>query len=237
VPRWTSAGGQRSGPPGRDRPLGRTATLAGLELDHVLIAVADLDAAAREMDARYGLASVEGGRHEGWGTANRIVPLGDVYLELVAVVDEAEAAGSEFGRWVGRMRPTGRPIRPFAWAVRTGELDAIAGRLALTTTPGSRAGRDGRLLSWRLAGMDEAVSNPSLPFFVEWDSHAALPGRAPVSHREGRVEIAELHVTGNVNLLATWLGTDALPVTVRPGPPGVAAVVLRGAAGEIVIRC
>ena len=49
---------------------------SGMELDHVLIAVTDLEAAAREFEARHGLSSVEGGRHRDWGTANRIVPLG-----------------------------------------------------------------------------------------------------------------------------------------------------------------
>lgn len=45
--------------------------LAQLEVDHVLIAVGDLALGAREIEKRYGLASVEGGRHAGWGTANR----------------------------------------------------------------------------------------------------------------------------------------------------------------------
>src|SRR5581483_1601628 len=49
----------------------------GFELDHVLVAVVDLAKAARELEARYGLSSIEGGRHAGWGTANRIVPLGN----------------------------------------------------------------------------------------------------------------------------------------------------------------
>jgi len=39
--------------------------------------VADLRAAAQELEARHGLVAVEGGRHPGWGTANRIVPLGE----------------------------------------------------------------------------------------------------------------------------------------------------------------
>ena len=72
-----------------------------MELDHVLIAVDDLEAAAKEVEERLGLASVAGGRHHGLGTANRIVPLGETYLELVAVVDDAEAAASGFGSWVG----------------------------------------------------------------------------------------------------------------------------------------
>ena len=88
-----------------------------MELDHVLIAVADLATAGREIEARYGLVSIEGGRHPGWGTANRIVPLGDAYLELVTVVDEAEAARSSFGSWVAEASPAF--AKPLGWAVRT----------------------------------------------------------------------------------------------------------------------
>src|SRR5262245_13448232 len=73
-----------------------------MELDHVLIAVTDLEEAARGFESRYGLASVDGGRHRDFGTANRIIPLGSTYLELVAVVDPGAAAGSSFGWWVDR---------------------------------------------------------------------------------------------------------------------------------------
>jgi hypothetical protein len=85
-----------------------------MELDHVLIAVVDLAAAGREIEARHGLASIEGGSHPAGGTANRIVPLGDSYLELVAVVDAATAAESAFGRWVASGVSSGP--RPLGWA-------------------------------------------------------------------------------------------------------------------------
>ena len=52
----------------------------------------------------------------GWGTANRIVPLGEAYLELVTVVDDPEAAQSPFGRWVAEAGPT--LAEPLGWAVR-----------------------------------------------------------------------------------------------------------------------
>jgi len=55
-----------------------------VELDHVLIAVTDLESAAEAFDERFGLASVEGGRHPAWGTANRIVPLGSKSLAALA---------------------------------------------------------------------------------------------------------------------------------------------------------
>jgi hypothetical protein len=150
-----------------------------VELDHVLIAVTDLTAAAWELQARCGLASVEGGRHPDWGTANRIVPLGTSYLELVAVVDPAAAARSSFGRWVARgASPLGRPL---GWAVRTDQLDQLAHRLNLTVRSGKRVTPSGELLRWRSAGIDQAAAEPSLPFFLEWAAGVRLPGTTAVA--------------------------------------------------------
>jgi len=48
-----------------------------LQIDHVVYAVGDLDAAATRVREEFGLASVPGGVHPQWGTGNRIIPLGD----------------------------------------------------------------------------------------------------------------------------------------------------------------
>ena len=195
--------------------------------------MSDLAAAAREIEARHGLATIEGGRHPGWGTANRIVPLGDAYLELVAVVDEAEAAQSVFGRWVAGVHPG--LARPLGWAVRTHQLDDVARRLGLTVYAGSRAGRDDRRVRWRVAGIEQAAGDSSLPFFIEWANGTSLPGRAPASHRAGAVQIAKLQLDGDADRLTAWLGGHRLPITVRPGAPGVAGILLAGVAGEIAL--
>jgi Glyoxalase-like domain len=205
-----------------------------LELDHVLFAVSDLDAAARELEARHGLASVQGGRHAGWGTANRIVPLGDAYVELITVVDPAEAEASAFGRWVaGGIQA--RLTTPLGWVARTDELDDVAGRLGLDVSAGSRAGRDGRILSWRLAGVEEAAAEPSLPFFVEWGEGTPLPGRTPVAHPAGAIRLAGLELSGDAARMSAWLGAERLPLTIREGEPAVAAISLATDAGEVVI--
>src|SRR5215207_9916929 len=111
-----------------------------LRLDHVVYAVPDLDDAAVRVREKFGLDSTEGGRHERWGTANRIVPLGDQYLELVAAVDEPMAVETAFGRgvleraaggggWFTIEDPPGRPDRPLedGWARRPAArgLDAV----------------------------------------------------------------------------------------------------------------
>jgi hypothetical protein len=190
-----------------------------------------LNAVGREFHAHYGLSSVAGGRHPGWGTANRIVPLGDTYLELVAVVEPDEAAGSHFGRWVGAA-PGGRPL---GWAVRTQKLDLIAGRLGLAVTTGSRRRDDGLLLRWRLAGMEQAIADPALPFFIEWGDGTPLPGRAEADHRDGPLRIDHVRLTGDADRLEDWLGAHSLPISVRSGPPAVNGVVLAGASNRIAI--
>jgi hypothetical protein len=143
-----------------------TAQGNGAELDHVLVAVTDLAEASRAIEADHGLTTREGGRHPRWGTANRIVPLGDAYLELVTVVDATVASRSPFGRWVSESQ-SDHPLCLVGWAVRTQALDDVSSRLGLTIEAGSRTGRDGELVEWRLAGVEEAADDPALPFFIE----------------------------------------------------------------------
>jgi len=205
--------------------------LVAVELDHVLIAVADLDAAGTEIESRHGLASVEGGRHPAWGTANRIVPLGDAYLELVAVVDAAKAAESAFGRWVAS--GVSSAMRPLGWAVRTSQLDDVARRLDLSVHAGSRSTPSGEQLRWRSAGLDQAAAEPALPFFIEWAPQTKLPGQTAIRHRVGTARIARLAVSADPGRLAHWLGSHQLPIAVNKGRGGLTTIYISSDAGEM----
>jgi hypothetical protein len=209
------------------------ARAVNIELDHALIAVADLAKAGQEFEERHGLASIEGGRHPAWGTANRIVPLGDSYLELIAVVDAAKAAESAVGRWVAS--GVTDPARPLGWAVRTSYLDEIARRLDLSISAGSRVTPDGGRLTWRTAGMDQAVAEPALPFFIEWAPGTKLPGQAAMRHPAGKARISRLVLHADPNRLAEWLGNHQLPIDVRPGTSALRAIYVSSEAGEIVL--
>jgi hypothetical protein len=189
-----------------------------MEVDHVLIAVDDLEAAAKEVEERYGLASVEGGRHQGFGTANRIVPLGETYLELVAVVDRAEAAASGFGSWVGG----GERPRLLGWCLRTDALDAVAKRLGLTTADGSRARPDGAVLRWRMAGLERSAEEPSLPFFIEWGAGTLYPGGALAQS----ATIDEVRLQGDPDRIEEWLGGANVAISVSQGRPALRSIVL-----------
>ena len=202
-------------------------------VDHVLLATPDLDVASRALSDRYGLSSVEGGQHPSWGTANRIVPVGDAYLELITVVDGRVAERSAFGRWVASARA---PVcRPIGWAIRPTSFDEVAARLGLVVYDGARATPSGEVLTWRLAGVDCAVAEPLLPFFIEWGAKTPHPSQADGKGSNDGVEIIRLELTGDADRLRSWLDHDACPVAVEPGPSGVRKVVLSTPRGEICV--
>lgn len=214
---------------GRGSVRSSAGTLAGLEIDHVLIATRGLAEGSRALELRHGLTSVEGGRHPGWGTENRIVPLVDAYIELVSVSDPAQARRSSFGRWVSSAST--HVLHPLGWAVRTDDLGGMARRLGLEVASGARLTPTGERLAWQTAGIDRAAAEPSLPFFIEWEQGSRLPGSAdPPSAR-----LSRLLLQGDPERLASWLGEHELPIEVQRGVPAVTAVALRRPAGEAVL--
>ena len=206
-----------------------------LRLDHVVYAVPDLDEAAVRFREAFGLDSVEGGRHERWGTANRIVPLGDQYLELVAVVDEAAAARTGFGRGVLERASAGGGW--FTLAVVADDLDAVAERLGLEIGSGSRTRPDGEVLRWRSAGLDDPRREPWMPFFLAWDVPDEMhPGRARAGHGVRAHGIAWVEAGGDAERLREWLGGEELPIRVIEGEPGLLRVGVATPDREIVIE-
>jgi hypothetical protein len=118
-----------------------------LAIDHIVVAVADLDGAGARFSTAYGLASVPGGRHPQMGTSNRIVPLGSSYLELLA--------------------PFEGPDRLAGWLVRCDDAAREARRLGVDVVDMVRERPDGSVLRWRLAGVG-SVFDPLRPTFIEW---------------------------------------------------------------------
>lgn len=188
-----------------------------LELDHIVVCVPDLAEAARDYQERLGLTAVEGGRHSGHGTANRLIPLGDVYIELLAVVEAKEAKTSALGTWAMH-----RAAVPGADAVclRTDDIDEVSERLDLQTMNMSRVTPDGVILDWRLAGLKQALSN-GVPFFIQWDIPDDLhPGRVQVEHQAGPVGLGSVTIAGDIEQLGRWV--EGVPgLELRSGDPAV----------------
>ena len=112
----------------RRAAVGYSRHTGAVRIDHAIWATRDLDAAAEQFERDHGLAAAGGGRHDGMGTHNRIVPLGGGYLELLAVADAGEAAGSPLGRKViERLASVGEGW--MGWAVVVDDVGPVAERL------------------------------------------------------------------------------------------------------------
>lgn len=79
-------------------------------LDHVIIAVQDLDAAASAW-RKLGLTLTPRGLHAGKGTGNHCIMFPDSYVELLGIVDETGAQG----RLAERVRTRGEGGMGLAW--------------------------------------------------------------------------------------------------------------------------
>jgi hypothetical protein len=205
-------------------------TASAMELDHVVLGVRDLEAAARRLEDEHRLTAVPGGRHESAGTHNWIVPLGDAYLELLAVEDESAAQTSPFGRWV--LERVGGADGWLGWCLRTDDLDGVCERLGLEPMAMSRGD-----LRWRIAGVQRVGQDPSLPFFIQWDvPDEQLPGRAGGPTSAGDARLSALEVGGDKAAVTAWAGDLPGSVRIVDGPPGILAVAIAGAGGVELIR-
>ena len=157
-------------------------------IDHLVIAVADLDAATSELEGALGLAFTAGGRHPGAGTANRIAFLGEPYLELIAVQDEAIARERPIGAAALRALDAGGGLATYALAddaleVTVAELRVNGSRIG-EPAHGSRQRPDGETVEWWTATF-ERLGPDSPPFLIrhlyagaEWSAEALAARRA-----------------------------------------------------------
>jgi hypothetical protein len=143
------------------------------------------------------------------------------------VVDERDALRTDFGRWIAEAAtPHGQPL---GWCVRPSDLDATAARLELRIEEGSRTTPTGERIAWRSAGIRDALSQPGLPFFIEWEDESLFPGTTPAP----AATVASLEVACDPDQLRARLGDHALPVVVREGTDGLTAIVLDAPRGTV----
>ena len=207
--------------------------MSAVRVDHVVMAVRDLDRAAAALEDR-GIATVAGGVHARWGTANRIAPLGASYLELLSVVDGDVAATTVLGRAVAERAHGGD--RWFAVCLADDDIDATAARLGLGVEAGDRTKPDGTEVRWRGAGIEDPRRTIDLPFFIAWDTPDMHPGRMPALHPAGDLAIASIEIAGDGAGFAAWTGGALLPIRFVAGARGVHAVVLDAPDGPIRIE-
>ncbi|GAA1179524.1 VOC family protein [Ornithinimicrobium humiphilum] len=171
------------------------------ELDHLVLAVPDLEAAIADLAARTGVEPVAGGSHPGRGTHNALVGLrwrggARCYLELLAPDPAQQDVPDD--AWMLDVGSLGHDFAPrlHTWAVRPDDLDA---RVAAATREGIEAGRpvaasrrtiSGEQLSWRLAVPRPLGLGGVQPFLIDWGG-----GPHPADTLAPQLELVELELS------------------------------------------
>lgn len=199
-----------------------------MRLDHVSYACGPegLTATVDRLGDALGTKIVDGGVHPRFGTTNAILPLADnVYLEIVAVLEHPAADKAIFGQVVKRRAAAGGGW--LGWVVAVDDLAPVEERLGRPADTGNRHRPDGHELRWRQVGINGLLTDPQLPFFIEWDCSDA---DHPAAAASGDLRLERIEMAGDRDALIEWLDRP----TVDPlagvaldwvdGPPGIVAV-------------
>jgi len=201
-----------------------------------IILVPDLPTARRRMEA-LGLAVLDGGHHPGRGTANLIVPFGQQYLELLAIVDQEEARSSPQGQPVlAALSERGHGLA--RWSVEPVDIDETSQRVGHPVERRHRALPDGTAVTWRSVAVDTAWAEPWRCAFMAWDNPRTHPARAEVAHPNGATGFARLDVeVPDMPTALGWLG-GRVPPGIEMGvgaQPGVKTLRLSSPSGDIPV--
>jgi catechol 2,3-dioxygenase-like lactoylglutathione lyase family enzyme len=160
-----------------------------LTLDHVVIAVRDLDGAAADYTALLGRAASWRGEHPTYGTRNVLFRIENTYVELLGL--GGQPGGDP--RWAGELArfldAHGEGV--YALAIGTPDVDAIVrdvrGRGLEVIDPADGDGIDsntGALRRWRNAWVAPRSSNGIRVFFIEHKSPPDALAAAPFAADE-----------------------------------------------------
>jgi len=163
-------------------------------IDHIVIGVADPDAAAEELTELLGVAFTGGGRHPTSGTYNRLAFLGDSFLELMGVDDPTLANQGPIGAAALRAIEGGGGFATHGLLDDAIEITVAAlradGSSIGPVVHGTRKRPDGELVEFWVA-TPERLGPDAPPFLIkhayvgaEWGA-SALAARRAATHPIG----------------------------------------------------
>ena len=183
-----------------------------LALDHLALSARTLAEGVDWVETALGVSLAGGGQHPHMATHNRLLGLGDLYLEVIAI--DPAAPPPAWPRWFDLDQFSGPP-RLTNWVARTSDLTA-----ALTSAPpgtGTPVALSRGSYRWQMA----VPASGKLPFdgcypaLIQWDPPHHPTQSLPEAHiRLTRLEIAHPRFTA---LRAALTLTDPR-LHIVPGP-------------------
>ena len=141
------------------------------EFDHIAIGCSDLDEGTAWVEDQLGVTLLPGGKHAHFGTHNRLLGMGDLYLEVIA--KDPTAPPKDYPTWFDLDNFTGPP-RLANWICR---CDDIEKDQAITGPPIALTRDD---LRWHLT-VPEDGSLPmqgGFPTLLKWGEGIVPPSRS-----------------------------------------------------------
>jgi len=212
-----------------------------MRLDHLSFAATPdgLASTAQRIGGLIGKEFVDGGVHPRFGTRNMIMPLGGgTYLEVVAVLDHPASDKAPFGQAVRARSAAGGGW--LGWVVAVDDITEVETRLGREAVKGNRHLPNGEELLWQQIGVNSLISDPQLPFFIEWASPASMH---PSNGADPEFSLATLEIAGDPQRVSEWLGEtveapleDVKVEWVAPnGTPGILAAQFQTPSGLVRI--
>lgn len=192
-----------------------------MELDHLAVTAATLEAAVDRIETALGVAMAPGGRHEMFGTWNRLLGLGPaVYLEAIAA--DPGAPPPARARWFGLDAPG--PAGLSAWICRVADLAETQAGLGYDAGRGLDLARGD--LRWRMAVPEAGRSgfDGLAPWLISWQGAAHPCDRLADSGCRLRRLVVAHPEAGALGAALTGLD-GAAPVVFEPGAPGLLAEI------------
>lgn len=212
-----------------------------MRLDHLSFAAGPdgLASTAQRLGGLLGKDFIDGGVHPRFGTRNMILPLdGGTYLEVVECLDHPASDKAPFGQAVRARSADGGGW--LGWVVAVDDIAPVEKRLGRESVKGNRHLPNGTELRWRQIGVNGLLSDPQLPFFIQWESPAEMH---PSNGADSAFALATLEIAGDSLRVSEWLGeTVEAPLEdlkvdwVAPnGTPGILAVQFQTPSGLVRI--
>jgi hypothetical protein len=212
-----------------------------MRLDHLSFAATPdgLARTAQRIGELLGTEFVDGGVHPRFGTRNMILPLGGgTYLEVVEVLDHPASDKAPFGQAVRARSAAGGGW--LGWVVAVDDITDVEARLGREAVKGNRHLPNGEELLWQQIGVNSLITDPQLPFFIEWASPASMH---PSNGANPEFSLATLEIAGDPQRVSEWLGEtveapleDVKVEWVAPnGTPGILAAQFQTPSGLVRI--
>ncbi len=212
-----------------------------MRLDHLSFAACPdgLTSTAERIGGLLGREFVDGGIHPRFGTRNMILPLaGCTYLEIVEVLEHPASDKAPFGQAVRARSAAGGGW--LGWVVAVDDIEPVERRLGRAAVPGNRHRPDGTELRWKQIGVHGLLSDPQLPFFVQWEVPDDLH---PSAGADPDYTLACLEIAGDPHRVSEWLGESVespledvkVEWVAHNGTPGILAAQIQTPQGLVRI--